>query len=223
MKLPRRQFLHLAAGAAALPMASRIARAQAYPTRPVRMIVGFPAGNASDIVARVVAQALSDRLGQQFVVENRPGATGTLATAVVAKAAPDGYTLLMEVVTGSILSSALYPHLNYDFMRDITPIARLGEGAYVMVVNSSVPADSLPQFIAYAKANPGKVNMASAGSGGPGVAASNLITRAAASNRSMKISANMAQPPWFAPLTLATRFRFKIGCYGPRCGPELFL
>jgi tripartite-type tricarboxylate transporter receptor subunit TctC len=129
------------------------------------MIVGFPAGNASDIVARVVAQALSDRLGQQFVVENRPGATGTLATGVVVKAAPDGYTLLMEVVTASVLSSAFYSNLNYNFMRDITPIARLGEGAYVMVVNSSVPADSLPQFIAYAKANPGKINMASAGSG----------------------------------------------------------
>ena len=167
MKLPRRNFLRLAAGVVALPAISRIAWAQSYPTRPVRMIVGFPAGNASDIIARVVAQALSDRLGQQFVVENRPGASGTLATGVVVKAAPDGHTLLMEVVTGIVLSSALYSNLNYDFMRDITPIARLGEGAYVMVVNSSVPADSLPQFIAYAKANPGKVNMASAGSGGP--------------------------------------------------------
>ena len=167
MKLPnRRQFLHLAASTAALPFAPVAARAQAYPTRPVRVIVGFPAGNASDIIARVVAQALSDRLGQQFVVENRPGATGTIATGVVVKAAPDGYSLLMEVVTASVLSSAFYPNLNYDFMRDITPTARLGEGAYVMVVNSSVPADSLPQFIAYAKANPGKVNMASAGSGG---------------------------------------------------------
>ena len=167
MKLPRRQFLHLAAATAALPVGSCVARAQAYPTRPVRMIVGFPAGNAADIVARVVAQALSDRLGQQFVVENRPGAAGTLATGVVVKAASDGYTLLMEVVTGSILSSALYSNLNYDFMRDITPIARLGEGAYVMAVHSSVPADSLPQFIAYAKSNPSKINMASAGSGGP--------------------------------------------------------
>ena len=168
MKLPnRRQFLHLAASTAALPFALVATRAQAYPTRPVRMIVGFPAGNASDIIARVVAQALSDQLGQQFVVENRPGATGTLATGVVVKAAPDGYTLLMEVVTGNVLSSALYSNLNYDFMRDITPIARLGEGAFVMVVNSSVPANSLPQFIAYAKANPGKVNTASAGSGGP--------------------------------------------------------
>ena len=165
MRLSRRQFLHLAAGTAALPVGSCIARAQAYPMRPVRMIVGFPAGNASDIVARVVAQALSDRLGQQFVVENRPGATGTLATGVVVKAAPDGYTLLMEVVTASVLSSAFYSNLNYDFIRDITPIARLGEGAYVMVVNPSVPADTLPKFIAYAKANPGRINMASAGSG----------------------------------------------------------
>ena len=165
MRLSRRQFLHLAAGTAALPVGSCIARAQAYPMRPVRMIVGFPAGNASDIVARVVAQALSDQLGQQFVVENRPGATGTLATGVVVKAAPDGYTLLMEVVTASVLSSAFYSNLNYDFIRDITPIARLGEGAYVMVVNPSVPADTLPKFIAYAKANPGRINMASAGSG----------------------------------------------------------
>jgi tripartite-type tricarboxylate transporter receptor subunit TctC len=168
MKLPnRRQFLHLAASTSALPLAPVVARAQAYPTRPVRMIVGFPAGNASDVIARLVAQALSDRLGQQFIVENRPGAAGTLATGVVVKAAPDGYTLLMEVVTGNVLTSALYSKLNYDFMRDITPIARLGEGAYVMVVNPSVPADSLPQFIAYAKANPGKINMASAGTGGP--------------------------------------------------------
>jgi tripartite-type tricarboxylate transporter receptor subunit TctC len=168
MKLPsRRQFLHLAASTAALPLTPVAARAQAYPTRPVRMIVGFPAGNASDIVARIAADALSDRLRQQFVVENRPGASGTIATGVVVKAAPDGYTLLMEVVTGIVLSSALYSNLNYVFMRDITPIARLGEGAYVMVVNSSVPTDSLPQFIAYAKANPGKVSMASAGAGGP--------------------------------------------------------
>ena len=127
MKLPhRRQFLHVAVGAAALPEMPRIASAQAYPSRPVRMIVGFPAGNASDIIARVVAQALSDRLGQQFVVENRPGATGMLATGVIVKAAPDGYTLLMEVLTGIVLSSALYSNLNYEFMRDITPIARLG-------------------------------------------------------------------------------------------------
>jgi tripartite-type tricarboxylate transporter receptor subunit TctC len=167
MSLHRRHFVNLAIGAAALPLMPYIARAQTYPTRPVRLIVGFPAGNASDIVARVVAHALSDRLGQQFVVENRPGATGTMATGVVVKAAPDGYTLLMEVVTGSVLSSALYPNLNYDFMRDITPVARLGEGAYVMVVNPSVPVSTVPEFIAYAKANPGKVNMASAGSGGP--------------------------------------------------------
>jgi len=155
MKLPhRRQFLHVAVGAAALPEMPRIASAQAYPSRPVRMIVGFPAGNASDIIARVVAQAPSDRLGQQFVVENRPGATGMLATGVIVKAAPDGYTLLMEVLTGIVLSSALYSNLNYEFMRDITPIARLGEGAYVMVVNSSVPADSLPQFIALCQSEP---------------------------------------------------------------------
>ena len=167
VKLPRRQFLHLAAGAAALPAASRFAWAQTYPSRPVQWIVCFSAGGDADFTARLIGQWLSERLGQQFVIDNRPGGGTNIGTEAVVRASPDGYTLLMEVVTGIVLSSALYSNLNYEFMRDITPIARLGEGAYVMVVNSSVPADSLPQFIAYAKANPGKVNMASAGSGGP--------------------------------------------------------
>jgi tripartite-type tricarboxylate transporter receptor subunit TctC len=168
MKFPhRRQFLHLAAGAAALPAASRIARAQAYPTRPVRMIVGFPAGNASDIVARLMAQSLSERLGQQFIVENRPGASGNIGTEGVVRAPPDGYTLLMEVVTGSAINATLYPNLNFNFIRDIAPVASIGGGAYVMVVNPSVPAKTIPEFIVYAKANPGKINYASAGIGGP--------------------------------------------------------
>jgi tripartite-type tricarboxylate transporter receptor subunit TctC len=165
MDLLRREFLQLTAGAAALPIASRLARAQGYPNRPVRIVVSYPAGNASDIIGRVVAQALSERLGQQFIVENRPGVSGTLGTGVVAKASPDGYTLLMEVVTANVMNSTLYPNLNYDFARDIAPVARLGEGPYVMVVNPSVPAETLPEFVAYAKANPGKINMASGGTG----------------------------------------------------------
>jgi tripartite-type tricarboxylate transporter receptor subunit TctC len=164
MSLYRRHFVNLAVGAAALPLMLHIARAQTYPSRPVRLIVGYPAGNASDIIARVVAQALSERLGQRFIVENRPGASGTLATGAVAKAAPDGYTLL-EILQSNVMNSTLYPNLNYDFMRDIAPVARLGEGAYVMVVNPSVPVSTVPEFIAYAKANPGRINMASAGNG----------------------------------------------------------
>jgi tripartite-type tricarboxylate transporter receptor subunit TctC len=167
MHLLRRQFLQLAAGAAALPISSRLARAQGYPARPVRIIVSYPAGNASDIIARVVAQALSERFGQQFVVENRPGVSGTVGTGAVAKASPDGYTLLMEVVTANVMNSTLYPNLNYDFASDIAPVARLAEGPYVMVLNPSVPAETLPEFIAYAKANRGKINMASTGNGSP--------------------------------------------------------
>jgi len=167
MTLLRREFLHLAAGALALPMGSRLVWAQGYPVRPVRLIVSYPAGNASDIIGRVAAQALSERLGQQFVVENRPGGSGTLGTGVVAKAAPDGYTLLMEVVTANVMNSTLYPKLNYDFARDIAPVARLGEAPYVMVVNPSVPAETLQEFITYAKANPGRINMASTGNGSP--------------------------------------------------------
>jgi tripartite-type tricarboxylate transporter receptor subunit TctC len=166
MALHRRQFLQLAAGAAALS-APGLALAQTYPTRPVRIIVSYPAGNASDIIGRVVAQALSERLGQQFVVENRPGVSGTLGTGAVARAAPDGYTLLMEVVTANVMNSTLYPNLAYDFARDIAPVARLGEGPYVMVANPSVPAETLPEFVAYAKAHPGKINMASTGNGSP--------------------------------------------------------
>jgi tripartite-type tricarboxylate transporter receptor subunit TctC len=165
MKLPhRRQFLHLAAGAAALPAVSRIARAQAYPSRPVRIIVGFPAGFSPDIVARLVGQSLSERLGQQFVVENRPGAAGNLATEAVVRAPPDGYTLLLANGANAI-SATLYEKLSFDFIRDIAPVASIGDAPTVMVTNLSFPAKTVPEFIAYAKANPGKINMAAAGAG----------------------------------------------------------
>lgn len=131
------------------------------------MIVSYPAGNASDIIARVIGQSLAERIGQPFVIENKPGVSGTLGTGVVAKAPPDGYTLLMEVVTANVMNSTLYPNLNYDFSRDIAPVARLGEAPYVMVVNPAVPAKTVAEFIAYAKANRGKINMASTGNGSP--------------------------------------------------------
>ena len=166
MKPPhRRYFLNLAAGAAALPVLPCVAWADTYPSRPVRMIVGFPAGNASDIIARLTAQSLSDRLGQRFVVENRPGAGSSVGTEIVVKAQPDGYTLLMEVATASAINTAVYPKLNYDFIRDMAPVASIGIGAYVMVINPSIPAKTVPEFITYAKANPGKIDMASAGNG----------------------------------------------------------
>jgi tripartite-type tricarboxylate transporter receptor subunit TctC len=165
MKLPRRKFLHLAAGAATVPALSRRALALDYPTRPVHVVVGFPPGNASDIIARLVAQALSERLGQPFIVENRPGAAGNTATEFVARASADGYTLLMEVVTSNTINATLYPNSGFNFARDIAPIGTIGSGPYVMVVNPAVPAKTLAEFIAYAKANPGKINMASAGTG----------------------------------------------------------
>jgi tripartite-type tricarboxylate transporter receptor subunit TctC len=167
LKLPRRRFLQLAAGTVALPAVSRFAWAQTYPARPVRMIVAFPAGNASDVIARLMAQSLSQRLGQQFFVENRPGAGGSLGTEVVVRAPPDGYTLLMSVVTSNAINATYYANLNYNFVRDIAPVASIGGGSYVMAVNPSIAAKTLPEFIAYAKANPGKINMASTGNGTP--------------------------------------------------------
>jgi tripartite-type tricarboxylate transporter receptor subunit TctC len=164
MKLPRRNFLHLAAGAAALPAATRLVWAQTYPTRPVRIFVGFPAGFTPDIVARLVGQPLSVRLGQQFVVENRPGAAGNLATEAVVRAPPDGYTLLLANGANAI-SATLYEKLSFDFIRDIAPVASIGEAPIVMVTNLSFPAKTVPEFIAYAKANPGKINMATGGVG----------------------------------------------------------
>ena len=164
MKLPRRNFLHLAAGAAVLPAVSRIARAQAYPTRPVRIIVPYPAGIAPDIVARVVAQPLSQRLKQQFIVDNRPGGASNVGTAMVAHAPPDGYTLLVVTTTNAI-NASLYDNLDFDLVRDIAPVAGLVRLGLVIVVHPSVPAQTLAEFIAYAKANPGKINYASVGSG----------------------------------------------------------
>ena len=164
MKLPRRKFLHLAAGAAALPAVSRFAWAQAYPTRPVRLIVPFGPAGASDITARLIGQWLSERLGQQFVIENRPGAGGNIGTEAVVRAAPDGYTLLY-VTTANAVNATLYDKLNFNFIRDIAPVAPIVRFPYIMVVNPSVPAKTLPEFIAYAKANPGKINMASVGIG----------------------------------------------------------
>ena len=164
MKLPRRRFLHLAAGAAALPAISRFARAQAYPSRPVRLVVPFGSAGATDITARLVAQWLSERLGQQFIIENRPGAGGSIGTEAVVRAPPDGYTLVM---TGQFnaLNAAMYDKLSFNFLSDIAPIASIIRFPNIMVVNPSLPAKTLPAFIAYAKSNPGKINMASSGSG----------------------------------------------------------
>jgi tripartite-type tricarboxylate transporter receptor subunit TctC len=164
MKLPRRrQFLHLAAGAAVLPAVSRLAWAQAYPTRPVHLIEGFGAGGAPDIVARLIGQSLSEQLGQSFVVENRSGASSNIAAEAVARASPDGYTLLL-ITTANAVNASMFK-LNFDFIRDIAPVASIVRVPLVMEVYPSVPAKSVPEFIAYAKANPGKINMASAGTG----------------------------------------------------------
>jgi tripartite-type tricarboxylate transporter receptor subunit TctC len=164
MKLPRRTFLHLAAAAAALPVASGIVLAQTYPTRPVRLIVPFGPAGATDITARLIGQWLSERLGQQFVIENRPGAGGNVGTEAVVRAAPDGYTLGLFGAPSAI-NATLYDKLNFNFVRDIAPIAPIVRFPYIMVVNPSVPAKTVPEFIAYAKANPGKINMASPGIG----------------------------------------------------------
>jgi tripartite-type tricarboxylate transporter receptor subunit TctC len=166
MKLPRRKFLHLAAGAAALPAVSRIARAQAYPSRPVRVIVGFPPGGGSDILARMWGQWLTERLGRPFVIENRPGAGTNIATEAVVRAPPDGYTLL-QVNAPAAINATLYDKLNFVFLRDIAPVASITRTAYVLAVHPSFPAKTVPEFISFAKANPGKINMASPGVGTP--------------------------------------------------------
>jgi tripartite-type tricarboxylate transporter receptor subunit TctC len=166
MKLPRRRFLSLAAGAAGLPALSRIAWAQTYPSRPVHLIVGYAAGGPTDIAARLVGQWLSERLGQQFVIENRPGAGTNIATEMVVRAPADGYTLLLISLSNSV-NATLYDKLTFNFIRDIAPIAGIMRTVQVMVVGPSFPAKTLPEFIAYAKANPGKINMATAGSGSP--------------------------------------------------------
>ena len=166
MKLPRRTVLHLAAGAAALPAMPRIARAQPYPSRPVRIVVGFPAGGTSDIVARVLGQWLAERVGQQFVVENRPGAGSNLATEAVARATPDGYTLLL-IGGANTINATLFDKLSFDFLRDIAPIASVFETPLVVEVNPSVPVNTIQEFITYAKTNPGKLNFATPGVGTP--------------------------------------------------------
>jgi tripartite-type tricarboxylate transporter receptor subunit TctC len=163
-KLSRRQSLHLAAGAAALPAASRIARAQSYPSRPVRMIVGFAAGGGADITARLIGQRLSERLGQQFLIDNRPGANSNIATEAVVRAPPDGYTLLI-VDASPAINATLYDGLTFNFVRDIAPVAGIVKDVPVMLVNPSLPAKTISEFIAYSKANPSKINMASAGIG----------------------------------------------------------
>ena len=167
MKLPRRQFLHLAAGAAALPAVARIARAQAYPSRPVRIIGGASAGGGIDIVARLMGQWLSERLGQQFIIENRAGAGTNIATEAVVRAAPDGYTLLLAF-SSNATNATFYERLNFNFIRDINPVASVMRVPNIVLVHPSVPAKTIPEFIAYAKANPGKISMASGGMGTPG-------------------------------------------------------
>ena len=166
MTLPRRQFLHLAAGVATLPAVSRLALAQSYPARPVRLTVQTPAGGSPDIIARVIAQWLSERLGQQFVVDNRPGASGNIGTETVVRAPADGYSLLFAMSANAI-NATLFDNLRFSFTRDTAPVALVGRIPLVMEVHPSIPAKTVPEFIAYAKANPGKINMASAGNATP--------------------------------------------------------
>jgi tripartite-type tricarboxylate transporter receptor subunit TctC len=174
MKLPRRTFLRLAAGAAALPTVSRFAWAQAYPSRPVRIVAGFPAGGSVDFHARLIGQLLSERLGQQFFIENRPGAGGTLGTEAVVRAAPDGYTLLLTAIPDAI-NATLYDKLNFNFIRDIAPVAGIIRGPQILVVHPALAPRTVPEFIAAAKASPGRFNVASGGIGTPGHLAGELL------------------------------------------------
>ena len=187
MKLPRRNFLHLAAGVAALPAVSRVTWAQAYPSRPVRVVVGFPAGGPIDIVARLIGPWLSERLGQQFVIDNRPGGGGNIGTEAVVRAPPDGHTLLL-VVPANAISATLYDNLNFNFIRDIAPVASLLRVPFVMVVNPSFPAKTVPEFITYAKANPGKVKWASTGNA--------TVTHVAGELFKMMAGVNMVNVPY---------------------------
>jgi tripartite-type tricarboxylate transporter receptor subunit TctC len=164
VKLARRKFLHLTAGIAAPPVAPDLAWAKTYPLRPVRIIVGLPAGGTPDLFARLIGEWLSDRLGQSFVIENRPGAATNIATELVARAAPDGYTLL-TVAAPNVINATLYPNLKFNFIRDIAPVASIGSVPFIMVVNPSFPAKNVPEFIAYAKTHPGQINVTSTGSG----------------------------------------------------------
>jgi tripartite-type tricarboxylate transporter receptor subunit TctC len=164
MKFPRRQFLRMIAGTAALPTVSRKAWSQTYPLRPVHLIIGYPAGGANDIIGRLIGQWLSERLGQQFIIENRAGAAGNIGTEAVVRSPADGYTLLLAGSFNAI-NATLYDKLNFNFIRDIAPVAGILRSTFVMLVNPAFPAQTVPEFIDYAKANPGKINMASAGSG----------------------------------------------------------
>src|SRR5215471_3871744 len=187
MKLPRRNFLHLAAGAAALPAVSRVAWAQAYPSRPVRLIVTVPAGGSPDIVARMMGQWLSERLGQPIIVDNRPGGATNIGTEAAVRSSPDGYTLLMAVSANAV-NATLYENLNFNFIRDTAPVASIASTPLIMEVNPSVPAKTVPEFIAYAKANPGKINMVSGGNGTPQHVSGELFK--------MMTGVNMAHVPY---------------------------
>jgi tripartite-type tricarboxylate transporter receptor subunit TctC len=187
MKLPRRQFLHLAAGAAALPAMSRIGWTQAYPSRPVRLVTGFAPAGGSDVVARLIGHWLSERLGQSFIIENRPGAGGNIGTESVVRAPPDGYTLLL-VTVANVVNASLYEKLNFNFIRDIAPVAGLIRVPDLMAVHPSVPAKTVPEFIAYARANPGKITLASAGNGSSGHLAGELLK--------MMIGVNLVHVPY---------------------------
>jgi tripartite-type tricarboxylate transporter receptor subunit TctC len=187
MKLPRRKFLHLAAGAAVLPAMSRIAWAQTYPSRPVHLVTGFAPAGGSDVVARLIGQWLSERLGQSFIIENRPGAGSNIATESVVRASPDGYTLLL-VSIANVVNATLYEKLNFNFIRDIAPVAGLIRVPDLMAVHPSVPAASVPEFIAYARANPGKITMASAGNGSSGHLAGELLK--------MMVGINLVHAPY---------------------------
>src|SRR6516225_6980257 len=164
MRLGRRKLLRAAVGTAMLPALSRIMRAQAYPSRPVRLITPFPAGQASDTVARLIGQSLSERIGEPVIIENRTGAGGNIGTEAVVRALPDGYTLLIASLSNAV-NATLYRKLTFNFIRDIAAVAPIGGGTYILVLNPSVPARTVPEFIAYAKANPGRINMGSSGSG----------------------------------------------------------
>lgn len=181
MKFSRRTFLHLAAGGVSLPVLPPLALAQSYPTRPARIVVPFPPGQATDTVGRLVGQSLTERLGQGFVIENRTGAGGTIGTEAVAHSTPDGYTLLLNGLSGAF-NATLYKKPDFDFLRDLAPVASIGGGPYVMVINPSVPAKTVPEFIAYAKANPGRINMGSAGIGSTGHLAGELFKMMAGVN-----------------------------------------
>jgi tripartite-type tricarboxylate transporter receptor subunit TctC len=181
MKIERRQLLQLAAGAIALPVLSRAAHAQSYPTKPVRIVVGFAAGGVTDIVARLIGQWLSERLGQQFIIDNRPGAGSNIATESVVRAPPDGYTLLL-VGPAVAINATLYQKLSFNFIRDVAPIASIYNAPLVMEVNPSLPFKTVPEFIAYARANPGKINFASSGSGTSSHVTGELFKRMAGLN-----------------------------------------